>query len=220
VRQDVALPNDSEEKGYFSTRYTQDPRRDRVWKHIVGYLQRYVPDSADVLELGAGYCDFSNFIHAGTRTAIDLDPVAANYAGPGVHFEVGDCSDLSRFSDESFDVAFASNLVEHLDRARAVAMLKEIHRVLRPDGRIILMQPNYRLRPGEYFDDYTHVAIYTDRSLPDFLKSESFNVKRVMRRFLPLTMKSRGAGLHVLVPLYLRSPFKPFAGQMLVVAEK
>ena len=35
---------------------------------------------------------------------------------------------------------------------------------------------------------------------------------------MPLTLKSRGSGLSFLVPWYLRSPIKPLAGQMLIVA--
>ena len=39
-------------------------------------------------------------------------------------------------------------------------------------------------------------------------------------RFLPLTVKSRAGGLTFLVPFYLRSPWRPFAGQMFVLAER
>ena len=80
------------------------------------------------------------------------------------------------------------------------------------------MQPNFRLRPREYFDDYTHRTIFTDRSLGDFLTASGFAVEHVERRFLPLTMKSRLSFGHALVPLYLRLPYRPLAGQMLVVA--
>jgi hypothetical protein len=45
-------------------------------------------------------------------------------------------------------------------------------------------------------------------------------VEAVFPRFLPLTLKSRGAGLTFLVPWYLRSPVKPMAGQMLLVARR
>jgi hypothetical protein len=38
------------------------------------------------------------------------------------------------------------------------------------------------------------------------------------RRFLPLTMKSRLSFGYALVPLYLRPPYRPLAGQILVVA--
>ena len=41
---------------------------------------------------------------------------------------------------------------------------------------------------------------------------------QVQPRFLPLTMKSRGSALTFLVPWYLRSPVKPLAGQMLLIA--
>ena len=90
--------------------------------------------------------------------------------------------------------------------------------MLSPGGRLIIMQPNFRLNPGGYFDDYTHVAIYTDRSLADYLTSLGWTIEIVMPRFLPLTLKSKASGLTFLVPWYLRSPIKPMAGQMLLVA--
>jgi hypothetical protein len=80
------------------------------------------------------------------------------------------------------------------------------------------MQPNFRLNPGRYFDDYTHVTIYTDQSLQDYLVSGGWSIEKLVARFMPLTLKSRGSKLTFLVPWYLRSPVKPLAGQMLLVA--
>jgi SAM-dependent methyltransferase len=209
---------DSVPTAYFATRYTSDDNRGAVWAHVTRYLERWIPAGADVLELGAGYCDFSNNVRARTKVAMDIDPGVVHRVGTGVRPEVGDCSDLSRFADTSFDVVFASNLLEHLTRAQTIDLLTAVRRMLRPDGRLILVQPNFRLKPREYFDDYTHVQIFTDRSLPDLLTAEGFHVDHVEARFLPFSMKSRGASLTFLVPWYLRSPFRPLAGQMLVVA--
>jgi len=206
--------------GYFETRLAHDANRTKVWRHLTTYLQRWISPDARVLELGAGWCDFSNNVTAGSVVAMDLDATVARAAGPGVTPVVGDCADLSRFEDGSFDVVFASNLLEHLDRPLASRLLAESRRVLRPGGRLILMQPNFRLNPGRYFDDFTHVAIYTDASLADFLTAEGWTIESVHARFLPLTLKSRGSGLSFLVPWYLRSPVKPLAGQMLVVASR
>lgn len=206
--------------GYFATRLAHDANRTRVWRHLTTYLQRWIGADARVLELGAGWCDFSNNVVAGSVVAMDLDATVAEVAGPGVTPVVGDCSDLSRFEDGSFDVVFASNLLEHLDRPLASRLLAESMRVLTPGGRLILMQPNFRLNPGRYFDDFTHVAIYTDASLADFLTAEGWTIVTVRARFLPLTLRSRGSGLSFLVPWYLRSPVKPLAGQMLVVASR
>lgn len=205
-------------RGYFETRLVQDANREKVWRHLCRYLARYVPSDSEVLELGAGWCDFSNLIEAKRVVAMDLDGTVARAAAPHVLAEVGDCTDLSRFADESFDVVFASNLLEHLDRSQSDRLLDEAARVLRPTGRLILMQPNFRLNPGRYFDDYTHVSVFSDQSLRDYLASRSWAVESMHARFMPLTLKSSGSKLTFLVPWYLKSPIKPLAGQMLVVA--
>lgn len=206
--------------GYFETRLAPNANRRGVWTHICRYLERWLPDDGGaVLELGAGWCDFSNEVRARRVVAMDLDATVEKAAAEHVQAEVGDCSDLSRFGDGEFDLVFASNLLEHLDRETTGRLLAESARVLRPGGRLVLMQPNFRLAPGAYFDDYTHVAIWTDVSLNDYLVSLGWTPVKVMPRFLPLTMRSKASGLTFLVPWYLRSPVKPLAGQMLVVAE-
>jgi ubiquinone/menaquinone biosynthesis C-methylase UbiE len=191
-----------------------------VWKHLCAYLGRWINPDAAVLELGAGWCDFSNNVRAGRVVAMDLDATVERAAASHVTPVVGDSTDLNKFEDASFDVVFASNLLEHLERPDSSRLLSEARRVLRPGGRLILMQPNFRLNPGRYFDDFTHVAIFTDQSLADYLMAEGFSIDSVFPRFLPLTLKSRGSKLTFLVPWYLRSPVKPLAGQMLVVASR
>ena len=63
--------------------------------------------------------------------------------------------------------------------------------------------------------------MFTDVSLPAMLRAEGFAVDRVDGRFLPYSM--RGVRLPMadwLVRAYLRSPIRPRAGQMLVVATR
>jgi SAM-dependent methyltransferase len=206
--------------GYFRTRFTFDPARAEVWRHICRFLERWIPRDAEVLELGAGWCDFSNNVRARRVVAMDADRIVTTAARDGVDAVVGDCTDLSRFADETFDAVVASNLLEHVDRAAALRLLSESKRVLRARGRLILIQPNFRLAPGRYFDDYTHVSIYTDRSLYDLLHAEGWHVQYVAPRFLPLSMRSRASRFTFIVPFYLRAPVKPFAGQMLIVASR
>jgi ubiquinone/menaquinone biosynthesis C-methylase UbiE len=145
-------------QGYFRTRLAASPHRSEVWRHICVYLQRYIGQDAAVLELGAGWCDFANNVRARSVTAMDLDETVKAAAAAHVRPVVGDCTDLSAFSDASFDVVFASNLRQHLVREAASRPLAEAHRVLAPGGRLILLQLNFRLNPGAYFDDFTHVA--------------------------------------------------------------
>jgi SAM-dependent methyltransferase len=209
---------DGDVSAYFRTRLASNSHRAVVWKHLCAYLRRWIPPDSEVLELGAGWCDFANTVAARRVVAMDLDPIVRRSAAEHVQAEVGDSTDLSRFESGTFDVVFASNLLEHLERSAATLLLAEAARVLRPGGRLLLLQPNFRLDPGGYFDDYTHVAIYTDRSLADYLRSLDWRIVKLHPRFLPLTMKSKASALSFLVPWYLRSPVKPMAGQMLLIA--
>jgi len=130
---------------------------------------------------------------------------------------------MSCFEDGSFDVAFASNLFEHLTREQTIPTLNEFQRVVRPGGTLIVLQPNFRFCYNTYFDDYTHLQIFTDRSLYDLLEAFGFSVREARPRFLPVNMKStlrlRLPMLRHLVRLYLSLPFNPRAGQMLFVCE-
>lgn len=207
---------------YFASRFTPDVRRDAVWEHLVPYLLRFVPAAPRLLELGAGYCSFSNRVtSARRRVAVDLSPATADHAAPGVEVRTGDAlSCLAACGDGEFDLVFASNFFEHFDWPALDAMLAQVTRVLAPGGHLMLVQPNFRLAPHRYFDDYTHRTIFTDVALVDWLTASGYTPTHVEPRFTPLTVKSRLGGMHALVPLYLRLPWRPFAGQMLVVARR
>ena len=206
---------------YFRTRFVEDDRRARVWRHLVEYLTRFVPDQADVLELGAGYCYFINNVPARRRVAVDVFPELPRHAANGVEASVGDALTFLRAcAPESFDFIFASNFLEHFDWPVLDEMLPLIVRALRPKGRLGLVQPNFRTAPRRYFDDFTHRTIFTDVSLGDWLTAHGLTVTHLDARFMPLTVKGRGGGLAFLVPLYLRLPVRPMAGQMLAIAER
>ena len=205
---------------YYETRLAPDPNRAEVWRHVAGYLAPWVDADGALLDLAAGYADVTRSSVASRKVAIDSNPTLPELVGDGIEAIVGDATDLTSFDDGEFSTVIASNFVEHLDHDAVDALLDGIHRVLRSSGRLILIQPNFRLAPRRYFDDYTHRTIWTDTSLGDLLVARGFRLVRVEARFLPLTMKSRLSFGHRLVPLYLRLPYRPFAGQMLLIAER
>jgi hypothetical protein len=84
---------------------------------------------------------------------------------------------------------------------------------------LCLIQPNYRYSYKEYFDDYTHVTVFSHVSLQDFLTANDFRILDCRPRFLPLTIKSRLPVHPLLIRAYLASPLKPQGKQMLVLAE-
>jgi ubiquinone/menaquinone biosynthesis C-methylase UbiE len=98
-----------------------------------------------VLEIGCGLgTDGARFAQAGADyTGIDLTEAAISLARrrfelfdlPG-RFSTGDGENLE-FEDESFDMVYSHGVLHHTpDTARAI---REVHRVLRPDGRAVVM---------------------------------------------------------------------------------
>lgn len=204
---------------YHETRLAPDPRRASVWKALWRYYFRHrISPSDSVLDLGSGYGDFINNVVATRRIAIDLWPGFTAHLDGGVEAIIGPVGDLSRIADGSVDYAFASNLFEHLTQQEFADVLSSLRSKLSPTGSLTIVQPNYRYAYREYFDDYTHVSIYSHVSLSDFLQANGFEPVEVRPRFLPLTVKSRLPAWGPLIGLYLASPLKPVAKQMLVRA--
>lgn len=92
------------------------------------------------------------------------------------------------FEAASFDVITMTDVFEHISAPRA--MLREVRRLLRPDGIIYIKVPNglYNLlkqhalkalgRSGSYdiWDSYEHVVHYSSRTLRRMLEAEGFTV--------------------------------------------
>jgi SAM-dependent methyltransferase len=205
--------------GYHDSRLAHDSRRDTVWKALWRYyFRRIVPVDGCVLDMGCGYGEFVNNVTARRRIGLDMWDGIREHLAPGVEPVVASVTDLSAIEDRSVDFAFASNLVEHIPQSDFASVLEQLRSKLTDRGTLTLLQPNYRYASKEYFDDYTHVAVYSHISLADFLAANGYEVLEVRPRFLPLTVKSRLPVSPFLIGLYLRSPFKPLGKQMLLRA--
>lgn len=191
---------------YFASRYTPDPARDRVWGAICRYLQRFVPEDGTVLDLGAGYCSFVNHIRAATRHALDASPELPRHAADRVKTHVGRCEDLSAFETGSLDAVFASNLLEHLEWPSIERTVDEVRRALKPQGRLVLLQPNFRYCSREYFDYADHTIALTHLAVEEHLYAAGFAIDRVVPRYLPYTFRGRLPTSPALVRAYLRFP--------------
>jgi hypothetical protein len=97
--------------------------------------------------------------------------------------------------------------MEHLpSKESAEQMLREARRVLKSGGQVVLMGPNLRFLPGEYWDFWDHKLPLTDRSLAEVLGSLDFSVIEQHARFLPYTTRSGLPQAAWLVRLYLHLP--------------
>lgn len=225
------------EEAYHAVHLPEHPARAVVWRVVAEHLSRWMPADANVLEIGAGYCHWINAIRgARRRVAMDVWPELPRHAAPGVEAVVGDVTkDLRRLGGQeagatgasgppgapAFDVVLASNLLEHFEPAVSSSIVADVAAVLRTGGRFIIVQPNFRYAYREYFDDYTHRSIFTDVSLQNLLRSHGFEIDFCAPKFLPYSMREARVPISpMLIKLYLNSPIKPRAGQMLIVARK
>src|SRR2546423_6452988 len=137
---------------------------ERIEKHRYE-KEWHIPEAADfagadglrVLEIGCGMgTDGAQFAQAGAvYTGVDLTDAAIKLArkrfelsGLQGNFQVADAENL-KFPDESFDLVYSHGVLHHTpDTARAI---REIHRVLKPGGRAIVMlyhRGSYNYRVG------------------------------------------------------------------------
>lgn len=198
-------------------------RRAALWAVLCrAVLQRYVEPTDTVIDLGAGGCEFINAIRCEHKVAIDANPALRQHAAEGVNTVVGDvCTVLSKVAGATVNVAFCSNFFARLrDKDSLMKTLGEIQRVLVPEGRLIVIQPNIRYAYKEYWDFLDHHVALSHHSFSEALQLSGFRVDAVKPRFLPCTTTSRLPQAAWRFRLYLALPPAQwlFGKQMLVVA--
>ena len=198
--------------------------RDRVWKILCrNFFQRYVPEDARILDVGAGWGEFINNVVAGQRMAMDLNPAVAERLESGVAFIQQDCCEPWALESESLDVVFSSNFFEHLASKSALeSTVSEACRCLKPGGTIMCLGPNIRYVGDRYWDFWDHHIPISDSSLAELLSLAGFTICEQIPRFLPFSMSTGFQPPPLLVALYLRFPaiWRIFGKQFLLVASR
>jgi SAM-dependent methyltransferase len=107
-----------------------------------------------------------------------------------------------------FGTIFMSNYLEHLESSDAVIdQLRIAADLLRPDGRVIILQPNIRLVGARYWDFIDHRMALTERSLLEAAELANLATRTLITRFLPYSTKGRLPTAPILVRAYLA--FRP-----------
>lgn len=182
--------------------------KDAVWREIVTFLQRYVDRDAPLLDIACDRGHFVRFVHASERWGTDIRDVSTSLP-KDVRFVQGSGLDLvSLVPNAHFGTVFMSNYLEHLDTSDAVIdQLRVARELIRPGGRVIVLQPNIRLVGPRYWDFIDHRVALTDRSLLEAAELAGFRTVDLITRFLPYSTKGRLPNDPWLVRAYLA--FRP-----------
>jgi ubiquinone/menaquinone biosynthesis C-methylase UbiE len=154
------------------------------WDLRCGFLRSEVRPSDRALDLGCGAGDFTAVLAEAGAAAVGadvasaaLDRARARY--PGLDFRLISIDAPFPFDDNSFDLVWASEVIEHVaDTAR---WLSEVGRVLAPRGRLTVTTPAHGRLPvllggverfSEPLGDHLH--LYTRGSLAGVLHDFGF----------------------------------------------
>ena len=143
-----------------------------------------------LLEIGCGRGDIlKRFKSLGlTVEGVDIDSEAITL-NPGIPVKMCHIENESLpYPDNSFDVIYSKSLIEHLYYPEKY--MAEAYRVLKPNGLLLTLVPDWEANYKIYFDDYTHRTPFSKVSLEDIYKIFNFKTVAIYKfRQLPLVWK-------------------------------
>lgn len=136
-------------------------------------------ESPRILDIGCGTGATARDLRRyGEVTACDLALLPLQYCRRRGLDElvVGDVLRLP-FRDGSFDLAVALDLLEHV--GDDIGAVRELHRVLKPGGRLVITVPAYQALWSNHDLALKHVRRYTARELRGRLLRAGFRVRKL-----------------------------------------
>lgn len=218
--------NSSELSELYKIRFAQSelPRKAAIWKVICNsFLQKFIKPSDTVVDVACGYGEFINHIVANKKIAVDLNMDSLQFLNVGVEFHQCKATRMSDVVLNRADILFTSNFLEHLpDKNTLDLFLEQVMLALKPGGKYLVLGPNLRYLPGQYWDFYDHHLGLTHLSLCEALKMKGFNIQICIDRFLPFTTQGALPTHPLFVWIYLKIPFVwRFLGkQFFIIAQK
>ena len=118
---------------------------------------------------------------------------------------------------ETFDVVFLFEVIEHLELEEGLNVLEKVYGLLHGGGRLILTTPNV-FNPSRFWRDATHKVAYCYDELGGLLLAQGFQIKAMYRTYSDAFHRYLFR-LYVMAPLH-RYLGVDFAKSILVIAEK
>ncbi len=169
--------------------------REEIAQRQTSFL-RYFEGCKNVLDIGCGRGEFLETMHKhgiGAR-GVDLDEIMVDYCrSKGLEVELEDAFDyMEKLEDASLDGIFIDQVVEHLEPAYLVRLLKLCFQKMKYGFYLIAetVNPLSFSSFANFYIDLTHIKPVHPETLKFLLESTSFReVKAVFSSPLPETMR-------------------------------
>jgi ubiquinone/menaquinone biosynthesis C-methylase UbiE len=196
------------EKILYKNRFsTEIKKRYAIWQVLCNYFfQQFIDKNDCVLDVATGYGEFINNINCKKKIALDINPDSKKYINSNVYFLLGSSTKI-KLKNNSVDKIFVSNFFEHITREEILKTILEFHRILKPKGKILILQPNIRFCYKDYWMFFDHITPIDDRALEEAFSYSNFKLISKIEKFLPYTTKSSLPQHQFLLQLYLS--FRP-----------
>ena len=153
--------------------------RRKILKSFVGRIVAELKQTRpQILDIGCGTgANLEMLAEFGAAQGVDVsaDALAFCRARGLDQVRQGEAEQLP-YDDSQFDLVTALDVVEHLDDD--LGGLKEMRRVLRPQGRALIFVPAFMFLWGVQDDISNHRRRYTLSGIKDALQSSGFNLER------------------------------------------
>jgi SAM-dependent methyltransferase len=151
---------------------------------FLSVLDKYMPRPADgrerrILDLGCGTGTMLKYLSRyGRAQGVDMDEGAVQFCHErGVH-DVQQVGEMPLpFDDGTFDLVTALDVVEHIEDDRAA--LRELHRIIRPGGMLMISVPAYRFLWGAQDEISHHKRRYTASEVRERTLEAGFKIRRL-----------------------------------------
>lgn len=111
-------------------------------------------------------CGRGEFLHAFSKCGLDVSGTdISDYCKDSVVVNLE--KEPLPFEDNSFDVVFSKSVIEHIWEVEHY--MKEMKRVLKEGGRLIIMVPDWETQYRIFYQDPTHIHPYTYKSVNELL---------------------------------------------------